>query len=267
VHFYLPAFPAKSPNRRKTLGPLPDLAEEVALRCLQGLCSRIKAVYAPGAHVTLCSDGRVFGDLVCVEDENVSRYRDEISTMIDEIGAESLSQFTLDDVYQLKDYQSLREELLVQHAAPLEKLRSEVKQGGAARSLFDGIHRFVFEDYCALFPEKSRNQLRQSTKSVAYRVIQRSNAWSRAVESKFPDSVRLSIHPQGPHSAKLGFAFMPADSAWRTPWHGVAVKTGDEVMLMQRSDVERMGGTLVARDGRPSHFVLTEPHGQLAIGA
>jgi hypothetical protein len=34
VHFQLPAFPAKSPSRKKTLGPLPDRAEEMALAYL-----------------------------------------------------------------------------------------------------------------------------------------------------------------------------------------------------------------------------------------
>src|SRR5688572_15697119 len=70
LQMVLPAFPAKSPNLRKVLGPLPDKAEELALAYLQGVCDRVRAIYAPGARLTICSDGRVFSDLVGVSDED-----------------------------------------------------------------------------------------------------------------------------------------------------------------------------------------------------
>ncbi len=66
LELILPAFPAKSSNRAKTLGDLPDLGEQLGLARLQELCDEIRAVYAPGASVTICSDGRVFSDLVGV---------------------------------------------------------------------------------------------------------------------------------------------------------------------------------------------------------
>ncbi|HEY6793112.1 MAG TPA: L-tyrosine/L-tryptophan isonitrile synthase family protein [Kineosporiaceae bacterium] len=42
LHFVLPAFPAKSANRSKTLGPLPDLAERLSLEFLQRLCDHLR---------------------------------------------------------------------------------------------------------------------------------------------------------------------------------------------------------------------------------
>src|SRR5262249_36368905 len=59
VRMVLPAFPAKSANRTKTLGPLPDLGEELALRFLQERCDAVRGRYPPGAKLTICSDGRV----------------------------------------------------------------------------------------------------------------------------------------------------------------------------------------------------------------
>lgn len=57
----LPAFPFKSPNSRdKVLGHLPDKAEEFALAHLNGLCSAIQDVYAPGASLRIISDGLVY---------------------------------------------------------------------------------------------------------------------------------------------------------------------------------------------------------------
>ena len=45
VEFVLPAFPAKSPNRKKTVGILPDKGEELALEYLTGLARKIKSFY------------------------------------------------------------------------------------------------------------------------------------------------------------------------------------------------------------------------------
>lgn len=54
----LPAFPFKSANKvYKVLGALPDKAEELALERLNTLCARIKAIYKPGARITIISDG------------------------------------------------------------------------------------------------------------------------------------------------------------------------------------------------------------------
>lgn len=57
----LPAFPFKSPNSiSKVLGKLPDRAEDLALSHLNGLCAAIQRVYAPGARLTIISDGLVY---------------------------------------------------------------------------------------------------------------------------------------------------------------------------------------------------------------
>jgi pyoverdine/dityrosine biosynthesis protein Dit1 len=261
IHFFLPAFPAKSPNPQKTLGPDPDMGERVALCFLQSLCHAVREVYPLGARITICSDGRVFGDLVKVTDEYVSRYRRGIANLIKELGAEDLDQYTLDDEFTLEDFDALREELLVRHAVSLTELRDLVREGGAARALFDGIHRFVYEDHRALLPDLSANQVRRRAKLVAYRVIQRSNAWSSVVAKRFPHSVRLSIHPQHAHSDKLGIGLVRCKNVWGTPWHGVVVEGGDGFWLMKRCEAEALDAELVTLNGRPSHYVLQQPTG------
>src|SRR5690606_22148817 len=72
--FILPAFPAKSSNRNKTHGPLPDMGEVLALEHLQKMCLNIEKNYASGAEVIICSDGRVFNDLVFVSDRDLIQY-------------------------------------------------------------------------------------------------------------------------------------------------------------------------------------------------
>src|SRR6185295_18223554 len=90
VHFLLPAFPAKSANPQKVLGRLPDKAEELALGFLERVCAEIGDLYPPGARITICSDGRVFSDLVGVTDDDVTAYGQEIDELMERIGARSL---------------------------------------------------------------------------------------------------------------------------------------------------------------------------------
>lgn len=64
VSISLPAFPFKSANKvYKVLGILPDKAEELALKRLNTMCIRIQAIYAPGAQLTIISDGLVYNGL------------------------------------------------------------------------------------------------------------------------------------------------------------------------------------------------------------
>lgn len=269
VTFVLPAFPGKSPNPAKVLGTLPDMAERRALEFLQHLCDRVKCYYSPGARVILCSDGRVFSDVVGMRDEDVTTYQNELSKMIAESGFTSISTFNLDDLYGGLNFGQMRAQLMEQHGEPLEVLKASVSRGGKtddcspefseddkeAHRLYCGITRFLFED--ALFPgqTKSRTALQKECRSRAYQVIQRSKAWGELVEMRFPNAVRLSIHPQSCGSKKLGIRLIEPDN-WLTPWHGVAIDVGGRFMLLKRSEAEKLGARLIHQEGRPSHYVL-----------
>lgn len=74
----MPAFPAKSGNYEKTHSHLPDFGEVESLRRLNEVAARIGEVYAPGAEFVICSDGRVFSDLVGVKENDVTDYAKEI---------------------------------------------------------------------------------------------------------------------------------------------------------------------------------------------
>lgn len=257
VHCVLPAFPAKSSNREKTLSELPDLGERLSIRFLQQVCSQIREVYSPGAFITVCSDGRVFSDLVRVEDTHVSEYKTCLSQIIDEYGSDSINQFSLDDVYSFKNFDTMREELLIDHAQSLKKVKHMCSSNPASRFLFNGIHRFIYEDERVLTPDISNNQLKEQSKDIAYRVIQRSNAWSQLVAQRYPDAVRLSIHPQPEISEKIGIKLLDIDNPWVTPWHSVVLDDGETFRLVKRKEAEQQNAWLVYDRGRPSHYVLT----------
>jgi pyoverdine/dityrosine biosynthesis protein Dit1/AcrR family transcriptional regulator len=258
VHLLLPAFPAKSPNRSKVLGSLPDMAEELALDFLEGVCREIKEFYRPGARVTVCSDGRVFSDLVGVAEADVTEYGRELASMLGRLGAGSLDTLNLEDLFDADDKDALREQLCEHYAEPLAAIEARARTHERHRALFNGIHRFLFEDRLRIEPGKSRNRVRNECRERALRVIQRSEAWGRLIQECFPVALRLSIHPQPPHSEKIGLLLGEAEDAWLTPWHGVALKTGAGFKLVRRHEAEALGAQVVLRGGRASHYEMGE---------
>ena len=265
VLFVLPAFPGKSPNPAKVLGPLPDMAEKRALEFLHHLCNRIKQYYSPGAKIILCSDGRVFSDAVGMRDEDVTAYQDELFKIISESNLTSISTFNLDDFYEGVSFDQMRDRLMEQHGETVDALRAAVGRGGKdpncsedekeAHRLYCGITRFLVED--AMFPgqKKSRTALQKECRNRAYEVIRRSKAWGELIETRFSNAVRLSIHPQSCGAKKFGIRLIDPDG-WLTPWHGVAVDVGGHFVLLKRAQAEALGAELVNIEGRPSHYVL-----------
>jgi pyoverdine/dityrosine biosynthesis protein Dit1 len=261
IHFVLPAFPAKSPSRRKTLGPLPDRAEELALLYLEGVCAELAALHPPGARVTICSDGHVFSDLVAVSDDEVSAYGRELEALIGRPACRSLDTFSMADLYEGIDFPAMRQHLVAAYAVPLEQVEERARRFDHARTLVNGIQRFLFEEQTDLQPQRSRTQVRNECRRLAYQVVQRSDAWGRLLADCFPTALRLSIHPQPPHGDKIGILLGRADDTWLTPWHGAALRTAAGWKFIKADAAEALGARLVRRDGRPSHFEFVEPSG------
>lgn len=256
IQFVLPAFPAKSPNPQKTASMMPDLGECLGLKLLNQLAAQIHSIYPPGVEMVICSDGRVFNDLVLVSDAHVNAYSSGIKEMIHQYQFSYLTTFSLDDYYCRYPYEKMREELMVEFGESTESLKLRVKSNAKDKNLFNGIHRFIFEDQQALMVDQSKNQIREKTKEIAYEVIRRSNAWSRFVEKNFPHAVRLSIHPQPCGSEKFGIMLVKSADVWATPWHRVVIKHGNDHMLAKRKSAIELGAKPVFLHQQFSHYVL-----------
>jgi pyoverdine/dityrosine biosynthesis protein Dit1 len=122
--------------------------------------------------------------------------------------------------------------------------------------MYQGISRFLYEDFLGLaeFKAISRAQIQKLAKSVSYRVILRSNAWSRLLEEVYPESLRLSIHPQYRVSKKIGVHMISTDDCWRTPWHSVAVKKDGVIYLEKRSNLNENKNRLFFENGQPYYY-------------
>ena len=256
IAMVLPAFPAKAPNRRKVLGALPDMAEEVALRSLQRLCADLAEAHPPGAVLTVASDGHVFADVVGVSDADVDAYGARMQELAAQLGG-PFRFFSLRDVYPGLSPDEARAALLAEHAETTAALREKIAADPALESLSNGIHRFMAEDLALREPGLSRSQVKKRSRGPAVEVVRRSRAWGRLVADAFPDALRLSIHPQPDVSPKLGVHLIDTDDIWLTPWHGAAVLDGERFRLMRRADAEALGAVVVRDDsGRPSHLEL-----------
>jgi pyoverdine/dityrosine biosynthesis protein Dit1/AcrR family transcriptional regulator len=254
VHFVLPAFPAKSPNTSKVLGKLPDLGEEVALVTLETMCKEIQSVYAPGALITICSDGRIFSELVGVTDIDVSDYVQSVHEMILRNNLSSINIVNLEDLLEGGSFDQVRAKVLETFAEDIDELHARLGTSGEFKGMFNGIHRFITDDRRFLYPEISATQTKEQSKPIALKVIQHSNAWTRFLATVYPTSVRLSIHPYPAHSDKIGIQITKATDNWITPWHGVIVLEDDGYVLMKRSEAEALGAQVVYRHNRPYFY-------------
>ena len=256
IHFVLPAFPAKSPSRTKTLGALPDKAEEIGLRSLESLCHEIQEIYAPGASIVICSDGHVFSDCVGVTDEEVVAYSERLRMMMKEFGWNSLSFFDMQELYDRFSFNDMRASLMSTYAMSLEQLEQRAASSTQHRRMVDGIHRFLFEELVDLMPDWSRTHCRNVSRPKAYETVRRSDAWGKLVADVFPYSLRLSIHPQTAHASKMGILLGETEDVWLTPWHSAAVNHNGTWKLMKTKEALAAGASIVFQDKMPCYLEL-----------
>ena len=265
----LPAFPSKSPNKEKVLGNLPDFAEKISLGFLNKLCAEVSRIYPVGMKILICSDGRVFNDLLDISESNISDYKKEIQNIITNNQFHYLSTFDLDDVYPNLSFCAMREKLMTNYGNSKEVLRNSILAADStrpsaknvdAKRMFLGIKKFLFEDSLFQGQKKSKAQLHKESKLKAYELILRSNAWSDILEDIFPDAVRLSIHPHVCGSKKFGIRLV-ADESWITPWHGVVLESNNGFRLVKKKAAEELGAKLIFDEfGKASHYSLKGVH-------
>jgi L-tyrosine isonitrile synthase len=239
--FILPAFPAKSANRQKTSGHLPDMGELIALFNLNQVCQKISSFYGPSAKVVICSDGRVFNDLVLVSDEDLMAYKNKVAEIIHNFKLNYLTQFSLEDCMPGFTFQLMRERLVLDFGPDLDFLRFKVKEEPTIASLYNGLHRFIIEDRLELESNKSKSKIAKESKLIAYQVMQRSQAWDKLLERYFPNTLRLSIHPYPITHHKFGIKLVQSSDKWATPWHNVVLKTQERYQLKRRHEVLSLG--------------------------
>jgi pyoverdine/dityrosine biosynthesis protein Dit1 len=255
--FILPAFPAKSSNPNKTSGVLPDMGEFIALQNLNDFCENITKIYSPGAEIIICSDGKVFNDLVFVEDENLKLYKNKIKSIIKIHRFSHLKTFDLEDYYNCDTPDSMRQLFCSEYAEDINNLKEQVLNDDHTKSLFNGIHRFIKEDFKEIHQELSNNQVHKQSKIIAYNIIRRSRAWDQLLKNVYPDTLRLSIHPYPIEHHKFGIKLVPSSDKWATPWHNIVVKKNSTYHLMKKKEALDLGYLPKVWEGEYVYFERT----------
>jgi len=244
IHFVLPAFPAKSANRNKTISQDPDMGETLALHRLNQLIERINTEYQYGAKITICSDGHVFNDLVYVNDDSVDSYQEKLKTLCQKHHFSHIDFYDLKEHYASISLSDRRTQLIKEFSDPIEKIHEDIKTNKDELQLFNGLHRFLFEDSKYFHQDESNTKVKKLSKKTTYQVIQRSHAWSNLIKKTFPDMIRLSIHPHQCSSDKMTVKLFEQPNNWATPWHNVVLKTKQTIRLMKRAQAIQLGGKL-----------------------
>ncbi|ANY10608.1 hypothetical protein AFB00_29825 (plasmid) [Pseudonocardia sp. HH130630-07] len=236
------------------IGRLPDAGERLSLHHLDRVRAEIAGRYEPGARVLICSDGHVFADLIGVPDTHVDDYGAALRTLVAAEGLPGFDFFDLSHAYPDHDHVARRALLDGRWAPSVDGVRERCRADPAERALYLGIVRFLVEDAAGQGGSRAARQRR--SRERAYRVLARSNGWSALVADRFPDAVRLSIHPHPAGSPKLGIRLVRTEDSWTTPWHSCAVRDRDGRWSLDRADAVREVGRLVLRGDRPDHVRL-----------
>ncbi|PPQ79921.1 hypothetical protein CVT24_003765 [Panaeolus cyanescens] len=274
IRMCLPAFPFKSPNTTtKVLGRLPDLAEEYALAHLNGLCAAIEDQYPPGAELTIVSDGLVYNDLLGVPDRDVWSYGQHLRKLVEEKHLKHIKFSRLQDLLpsSLSKLHELTEITYVSSATDFRRAllnnfsRADFDPDQAISTSEDtcltyrGYIKFLETDLRFIYPVgpgRSKSQFKRGVEYIAKQMLRRGDAFARAVREKFPDHLRLSIHPSTGRS-KLSISLLPTQSQWTTPWHcAIGVKLDGTITTAPREifDSDTTFELVLDIEGRPHYY-------------
>ncbi|OQE80469.1 hypothetical protein PENNAL_c0046G08580 [Penicillium nalgiovense] len=199
VRFILPAFPFKAPaegSKRKTLGPLPDKAEEIALQTLNGLTESITEIYDGGAKVVIVSDASVYGGKhsSCLSyDSDAFAYHQELQKLTASLGLRRL-EFTRpgalagivpQEAQTLKKYS----DFVIKTRNHLDHSMSHIP------SVEDENRQATSRHYDTALPESNHPAALKNA------ILQRGKAYATLLESAALSAIRLSIHESNNHRA------------------------------------------------------------------
>ncbi|KAM0243076.1 hypothetical protein ACHAP5_006957 [Fusarium lateritium] len=270
VPLCLPAFPFKSPNSTsKTLGKLPDKGEEIALAHLNGLCSAIGDVHSPGAKLTIISDGLVYNDMLGVLDKDVWAYGETLRSMVVKKGFHNICFSRLRDLVDVNLPEDLDEMTYVANASNFRRALlnafskpgwswDEVRQMDDQCMTYRGYIKFLETDLETVYPvneSRSKSKYKRGIEYIAKQMMARGDAFANAVRHRYPDHVRLSIHPST-GASKLSISLLPTDQLYTTPWHcSVALRLDGTIKTGMRSGFDNDESLeLIYDNGQPSYY-------------
>lgn len=253
IKFSIMGFPMKSPNDRdKTIGHLPDLAEQETLKNFDAFNIAIKQVYPPGIQVSIISDGFAFNDVMEVQDKIVEQYQEISMDMSKDM---SINWFNLKDFYSKNiSLETMRNKLIAQHGITEQVLEQRILFDTDVNMLYKGMIRFMNLDI-AIRDYSSKSQLQKAAKIMARTMMFRNEAYSKLVQAEFSDHIRLSMHPSINNGTKFSFQLIRSEHAWTSAWHcALMIREDGQFETIHKKDAEARGLELVSVNNQPFYY-------------
>lgn len=165
IEMLMICFPFKLPSRTKTLGSLPDKAEEIALKNIMNTISDVEKIYKPegkpGAKFTIYHDNLIFSTAeLHPSDDEAREYQRELANMAKDLELDNHIKFkTLEDVEFFdktdapKDLDARRQWLRDNYGAEYtpEKIKLKMQESPHYNNFVNGIMKFNQEIMKGIF--------------------------------------------------------------------------------------------------------------------
>lgn len=253
IQFSMLGYPFKSLNHRdKTLGPLPDLGENVSLINFGHFAERVGAVYGPGACFSIVSDGWAFSDLLDAPWHEVAKYSEILRDMAADLPIDFYDMYSF--YPRNMKMPEMREKLMTDFAPTEEELQRRILQDPNVNALYRGMMFFMTEEL-AIREYPNRSQLQKAAKILTREMMRRNEAYSALVQKEFAGHIRLSMHQSTNNGAKYSFQLIPSQKARHSPWHSaLLVHKDNSYETVHRKDAIAAGHELVYENGQPYYF-------------
>ncbi len=182
----------------------------------------------------------------------------------DLLAEDVINIWSLKDAYGLEDINECRSRLLEDYPTSLEETRAQIKEPNSIQNLaYIGQKKYFTNDgYDSPIGSKlSHTEVKRISGELAVKATHLAEAWSYCIAKRFPDAVRLSVHPYPAHwNGKTGIYLTDTQEEWITPWHGVAVlnESTGKWKIIKNYKAKEIGAVLVSRpDGQPDYYKIS----------
>jgi L-tyrosine isonitrile synthase len=237
VEMLMVGFPFKSANtQQKVFGYMPDMAERRSLEYLQSMLDRMRAVYSPGAHVTIFTDGVAFAPFLGIPFEHVIAYEEGLIQLSSDLTGiswhTSASMMTNHNLKSLEEINTLFDTYppTDQQFRQMHPSLSEVTKRRIGLELDHPAGRALLKKY----PNKLEH--------IVFNIVSREARMRNYIIAQFLPSeyIRLTVHFSPDLSKKFGIKLSPTGSV--TPYHGVCVQKPDGFWTIEfKKDVKKSG--------------------------
>ncbi|EDM77314.1 clavaminate synthase-like; PvcA-like domain [Plesiocystis pacifica SIR-1] len=247
----LPGFAFKNPNRAKTLGDLPDLAEQLSLQHLARRCAAISTAYReassgmrlrgaatptlPWCQLTVFAEGRVWGDLLGVDPEVQRAYArglraiPELAPFVEFADLSALARDDPESGIEAEVEVELELDGGWDDPEAFGRLERRLGREPDLARVHARFTRLCMEDSRGPAGADERPAARATRCRVAAtRMMVRHAGFTRLLEERYPEHLRLSVHAGSNTGAKLSVHLWPPTSsgeriAGPLPYHGAVL--------------------------------------------